>query len=319
MRLVGERSRARLLDRLVKQNGWSSIAIVGVKDDLETKSLLQWCRKLELTVVWRVTPGAGRHELQRQGFARDRMVKWAGVYKRLTLLQMPSAEAVEQLAGQQFDAVALWGLTPAQLAGEGAKWAGLVRTGGMLVGMDHRVAECRRVLNAAVPKWRVHRDGVWMVDVHRSKVASDGVEDHAPDHAADIRDNELAVGVESLPPADDFGSVEQPTQSGIEAAEVVERDVTLSGVLSGVHEVDRFGDSEAVAGRDLALQRRDVTHDPINSGSDANETVHATAPAAGAERAGNVAQPAPKRRGRPPGTRNKAPGVATARGRKATA
>ena len=279
MRLVGERSRARLLDRLVKQNGWRSIAIVGVKDDLETKSLLQWCRKLELTVVWRVTPGAGRHELQRQGFARDRMVKWTAVYKRLTLLQMPSAEAVEQLAGQQFDAVALWGLTPAQLAGEGAKWAGLVRTGGMLVGMDHRVAECRRVLNAAVPKWRVHRDGVWMVDVRRATplVEQESVDVGGRDHVEEAAGPIGLVG---------------PNDTAI----VVNGDLPLSS------------DEE-----DL------VTRDPVDSGSDANETVHAMAPAAGAERAGNVAQPAPKRRGRPPGTRNKAPGVATARGRKATA
>lgn len=266
MRLVGERSRARLLDRLVKQNGWRSIAIVGVKDDLETKSLLQWCRKLELTVVWRVTPGAGRHELQRQGFARDRMVKWAGVYKRLTLLQMPSAEAVEQLAEQQFDAVALWGLTPAQLAGEGAKWAGLVRTGGMLVGMDHRVAECRRVLNAAVPKWRVHRDGVWMVDVKRH-----GGANQAPGVVDD--------GAEDLSGGEDSDS----------ALAVGELDVDV---------VPKVFEGEL------------LTHDPVDSGSDANETVHAMAPAAGAEGAENVPQPAPKRRGRPPGARSKAAGVA---------
>lgn len=230
---LGDRSRLRLLDSIIKRYGWRTLALVGVHDDGEVRGLLQWCRHLKVTAIWQ-PKAAHLSERQRQMHARDRMRKWAESYGRLTLVEQPQHEAVEALAGRSFDAVALWGLTPGQLAATGASWAALVRDGGALVGRDHRTAEVRRILNAAVPKWRSLRDGVWLVDVKRvHEVPEDGSGDGLPD--------------------DEF----------------VGRDVDDAGV---------------------------VTHDPVDSGSGADDAVHAE----------NVAQPAPKRRGgRPKGSRNK--------------
>lgn len=170
---VGDRSRVRLLDKLVKQGGWRSLCVVGVKDDLEAKSLGQWCRNLDLTVVWEQRDAKTRHERARQGRACDRMRKWAGIRKGLTLIEMDCDDAPAHLAGQQFDAVALWGLSPAQLAEDGAKWAALVRDGGALVGTGSRSPDVRGVLHAAVDKWRQLRDGVWLVDVKRTAPAEE--------------------------------------------------------------------------------------------------------------------------------------------------
>lgn len=172
---LGDRSRLRLLDVLIKKYGWHTMAMVGVHDDGEVRGLLQWCRHLKVTAVWQ-PKAAHLSERQRQMHARDRMRKWAESYGRLTLVEQPQHEAVETLAGRSFDAVALWGLTPGQLAATGASWAALVRDGGALVGRDHRTAEVRRVLNAAVPKWRSLRDGVWLVEVKRSGALLPGVE-----------------------------------------------------------------------------------------------------------------------------------------------
>ena len=265
MRIVGDRSRARLLDRLIKdkKNRWASLVVVGVKDDLEAKSLLQWCRNLAVTVVWRTEPNASRQQAQRQAFARDRMRKWGVTYKRFTLIESSTADAAKALKGQQFDAVALWGLTPAQLASEGADWAALVVDGGMLVGLDHRLVECRRVLNVAVPKWRTFRDGVWVVDVRRQGHAEAAAED----------------GGENI------GAKETAAEQAVESSDA-----------NGGAVLDDAADGAVTI-------KADVTHDPASSASDA-----ATLP-----------QPAPKRRGRPPGSKSKVPGVAAARGRKATA
>lgn len=176
---AGDRSRVRLLDKLAKQNGWRSLCVVGVKDDLEAKSLISWSNRLNVTIVWEQRDVRTRQERGRQQRACARMRRWEETTKRLSLVEMSCADAADHLEGEQFDAVALWGLSPAQLAADGAKWAALVRDGGALVGTGSRSPDVRGVLTAAVDKWRQLRDGVWLVDVKRTVVepaAQAGVE-----------------------------------------------------------------------------------------------------------------------------------------------
>ena len=314
MRIIGDRSRTRLLDRLIKdkKNRWASLVVVGVKDDLEAKSLLQWCRNLALTVVWRVAPGAGRQEKQRQEFARDRMRKWAAIYKRFTLVEAATADAPEMLDGQQFDAVALWGLTPAQLAAEGPAWAGLVRDGGALVGLDHRVVDCRRVLNAAVPEWSALRDGVWSVKVKRSQPSAGGSDDGVNGAVEQSIGQGLGDRVNSHDPVDSRPDADAESRRNLRD------DLALPPVRPVLSLADEHAplqaDHDAAVG--LILDANGDGHhvgvaivDDHAVGVGGDSGLHAD----------DIAQPAPKRRGRPPGSKNRAPGVAVARGRKATA
>lgn len=340
MRIIGDRSRARLLDRLIKdkKNRWASLVVVGVKDDLEAKSLLQWCRNLALTVVWRAAPGASRQEKQRQEFARDRMRKWAAIYKRFTLVEAATADAPELLDGQQFDAVALWGLTPAQLAAEGPAWAGLVRDGGALVGMDHRVVDCRRVLNAAVPEWSALRDGVWSVKVRRSSApVVDESLDGALVEVGGVKRGEVETlshdPVDSRSDADDVAlrpsrDAELADDSESDATLGVEAEEPINPALDGGSVVGHaIGDGAEVAGPDgdyvtVADQIRLSQSVPVNGPSEngasiADESLPALTVGGSELHADTIAHPAPKRRGRPPGSKNRAPGVAAARGRKA--
>jgi hypothetical protein len=270
---IGDRSRVRLLDKLAKQNGWRSLCIVGVKDDLEAKSLIQWCRQLDVTIVWEQRGGT-RQERQRQQMGRDRMRKWTAVYKRLSLVEMSSAEAAEHLADRQFDAVALWGLSPAQLAADGAAWAALVRDGGSLVGTGHRLPEVRGILNAAVDKWRQLRDGVWLVDVRRTA--------EEPPVSSDSDGEELLADAPNGATA-----VERPTEEEPEPL-VIPGLVTIKfGRKRGV-EHPAHGDIEV---REVSKADAAGAHDSATS--------DVAAPA-------TLAQPAPKRRGgRPKGSRNK--------------
>ncbi len=283
---AGDRSRVRLLDKLAKQNGWRSLCVVGVKDDLEAKSLISWSNRLNVTIVWEQRDVRTRQERGRQQRACARMRRWEETTKRLSLVEMSCADAADHLEGEQFDAVALWGLSPAQLAADGAKWAALVRDGGSLVGTGHRLPEVRGILNAAVPKWRQLRDGVWLVEVKRTV---------QPDAAKADGDDAGAGGTDSG--AEVPGS---PVQGALGSGTVVGDAVAESA------EVFEAEEAAAAAGQTPG----DVLPDVLGAGvADAPDPALAVS---GSElHADTIAQPAPKRRGgRPKGSRNK-PKVAT--------
>lgn len=304
---IGDRSRVRLLDKLAKQQGWRSLCIVGVKDDLEAKSMIQWCRNLAVTVVWQQRRDGTRQERQRQQMARDRMRKWTAVYKRLSLVEMSPADAAEELADRQYDAVALWGLSPAQLATDGAKWAALVRDGGSLVGTGHRLPEVRGILNAAVPKWRQLRDGVWLVEVKRTAAHAEKFLalsfDDSDGHSADgVNFDVDAVGGAHDPVDSELDSVGQ--ESG-EAPGVLDEDPALGANDEHASEVGDANDLPEI-GRQSNVRRRAAPRNALSTESAAGEADPALAVGGSELHGDTIAPPAPKRRGgRPKGSRNK--------------
>lgn len=303
---IGDRSRVRLLDKLAKQHGWRSLCIVGVKDDLEAKSMIQWCRNLAVTVVWQQRRDGTRQERQRQQMARDRMRKWTAVYKRLSLVEMSPADAAEELADRQYDAVALWGLSPAELAFTGAQWAALVRDGGSLVGTGHRLPEVRGILNAAVPKWRQLRDGVWLVEVKRTAA-------HAEKFLAlsfDDSDGHSADGVNF--DVDAVGGAHDPVDSELGDVDEAGAAPVTSPRDRGRADVERVAVSEDAGDEPVGVEggsAADLVDDILADGNAPSipDQPDATLAIGGSELHGDtIAPPAPKRRGgRPKGSRNK--------------
>jgi hypothetical protein len=175
--LTTVRQRIKLLDATVKRFGWRSLALVGISSDEEVKALLQWCKALNLTAVWDPTPTSDPATRTRRIHMLHRMREWSRVYPRLTIIEAPR-DAAAEMVDREFDAVALWNVPVEQLGREGGLWAGRVRDGGCLLGLDHRSPYVRRVLDAAVPKWEVLRDGVWLVKVKRSVAAVDPPVEH---------------------------------------------------------------------------------------------------------------------------------------------
>lgn len=311
---VGDRSRVRLLDKLAKQHGWRSLCIVGVKDDLEAKSMIQWCRQLDVTVIWEQRGGGTRQERQRQQMARDRMRKWTAVYKRLSLVEMSPADAAEELADRQYDAVALWGLSPAQLAADGAKWAALVRDGGSLVGTGHRLPKVRGILNAAVPKWRQLRDGVWLVEVRRvfHEVATDEIDsgdtvnlvhpgEESGEAAAQLDELDVEVDVTHDPAASELGDVDEAGAAPVTSP----RDRGRADVERVAVSEDAGDEPVGVEGGSAADLVDDILADG-NAPSIPDQPDPALAVSGSELHADTIAPPAPKRRGgRPKGSRNK--------------
>lgn len=326
------RRRLLLLDHLVKRNALRSIVVAGVDTDEECKGLLQWSKQAQFVLVWTPGPVRGPSDRIRQQHALGRMRAWQASYQRFEVIEASTAEAVKQLDGRQFDCVALWGLSPAQLAAEGPSWAMRVKDGGLLVGVDHRQIEVRRILNAAVPQWDTLRDGVWCVRVKRSapteEVSGAGVAEADSHAAADEPDVDL-VGGQAHDPVDSRSDADDAVQG---RAPVGGAEDELSRRAAIEHVEDKgisLGEGELgdplVGVTDIGIGSRDLAQrSAVNSNGE--QPVRASAspepaapPAVGGSElhADTIAQPAPKRRGRPPGSKNRAPGVAAARGRKA--
>ena len=209
------RRRLLLLDHLVKRNALRSLVVAGVGTDEECKGLLQWNKHLRFVLVWAPPPVRQPSDRVRNANALQRMRAWERSYGRFDVLEMPTAKAVETLADREFDCVALWSLTPQQLAAEGPLWAARVKDGGLLVGVDYREVAVRQILNAAVPRYDRLRDGVWCVRVRRTSQSEDvgdpvsdahGLEDGGqlgaagPDQVIAVEDG-ITAGGELVPDA----------------------------------------------------------------------------------------------------------------------
>jgi len=308
-----------------------------VHDDGEVRGLLQFCKQIKVTAVWSPKSDVTPQERQRQFACRDRMLKWVGVYDRLRLVQAPGAEAAAMLKGEQFDAVAMWNHKASQLATEGPLWAAMVRDGGALLGLDHRDINTRRVLNNAVPKWRTLRDGVWLVDVKRNAadapagaepVASEpiGVEGNVSVDGRDAvrrKASESQVSDDAELPQDggDIDTLASRLVEGVEdgLVQVVAHDPVDSGSVEddAVHVAAPVVEAE---GSELdGVRMAPIAHDAVHAGSAPSR---GSKPKAGRSEeepltvgdselhADNVTPLAPKRRGRPPGSKNKARAVA---------
>lgn len=302
--LTTTRQRIKLLDATVKRFGWRSMALVGVSTDQEVQALLQWCKALQLTAVWDPVPTSDPATRIRRGHMLDRMRTWAKVYPRLTVVEAPTEAAVEIVAGE-FDAVVLWNVPVERLGREGALWAARVRDGGCLLGLDHRSPYVRRVLDAAVPKWEVLRDGVWLVKVRRTaqpNVAAPDADDAHGDSAPVAPDGPIG------PRADGESVTHAPVDS--ELSDNISEPPKSTRRRPVKRE--RRGPSAAVADEAVGLEELDAGRaavadaEPDGSVS-ITEDAGTTLAVGGSElHADTVAQPAPKRRGgRPRGSKNK--------------
>jgi hypothetical protein len=155
------------IEAITKRHNWSSLAIVGISDAEVLQRMLFACTRLALTVVATWPEKSNRPgERIKQVERANRVRKLARSYaSRVTLLECTAGEAAHKLCGQEFDGAALFDV--ADLESDGGAWAALVRSGGMLLGTDHRDIETRAVLNAVAPGWERLDDGLWCVRVKR--------------------------------------------------------------------------------------------------------------------------------------------------------
>jgi hypothetical protein len=165
---LSERRRLVMIDWLAKKHKWRNIAIVGVSDAKATQFLLDHARAIKrLVTVVRWKDGLRPAEAGQQRVARKLLERFDVVKPNFTLIERADAGPGEAKEHAPFDAVLLLGIEPHELAEAGLEWAPQVRDGGWLVGVDHREAAVRSILDAAGPEWQGMIEGVWGVRVNR--------------------------------------------------------------------------------------------------------------------------------------------------------
>jgi hypothetical protein len=188
------RPQANQIEAITKRNTWSSLAIVGVADSEVMQRMLFACTRLALTVVatWPAQSTQPTERIKQKSRA-DKVRQLARSYaSRVTLLECDADTAAGKLAGQEFDGAVLFDAP--DLEHDGGAWAALVRSGGMLLGTDHRDMATRATLNAVAPGWERLDDGLWCVRVKRAV--------HDEVRADDVGDAAIApVGADVLEPA----------------------------------------------------------------------------------------------------------------------
>jgi hypothetical protein len=299
------RPQANQIEAITKRNSWASLAIVGVADSEVMQRMLFACTRLALTVVatWPAQSTQPTERIKQKSRA-DKVRQLARSYaSRVTLLECDADTAAGKLAGQEFDGAVLF--DAAELEHVGGAWAALVRSGGMLLGTDHRDIETRAVLNAVAPGWERLDDGLWCVRVKRSAIADsaepvehveeDVIDELAAFEAQPVAPDELPIAainavhdpIHSGPALNDDAVHEiAPVVAGAEGLDADEAD-SLAGhahVPKGASEdrdEPRVGRTKVNVNRPRAVASK-LAPPPEISGSD----VHA-------------ATIAPKRRGRP--------------------
>lgn len=166
------RSHPSQIEALAKRGMWASVALVGISDpDVFRRLLTTLHGRTQITVIATWPPKSDQPSERMKQVARAEMVrKLARAYAvRVTLLECGPIEGAERMAGQMFDGAVLFD-TLEDLAEAGGAWADRVRSGGMLLGTDHRDLETRAALNAVAPGWERFDDGLWCVRVKREAV-----------------------------------------------------------------------------------------------------------------------------------------------------
>lgn len=175
---------ASQIEAWAKRGMWSTVALVGVTDaDVFRRLLTTLHGKTVITVIATWPRKSDQPSERIKQVARAEMVrKLARAYSnRVVLLECGPLEAADRLAGQMFDGAVLFA-TDEDLAEAGGAWAGMVASGGMLLGTDWRDLDTRAVLNAVAPSWERFDDGLWCVRVKRQQavdLAHDGLEEDA--------------------------------------------------------------------------------------------------------------------------------------------
>jgi hypothetical protein len=206
------RPQANQIEALTKRNNWASLAIVGVSDADVLQRMLFACTRLAITVVatWpakSTQPGERIKQTTRADKVRHLSRSYAS---RVTLLECTAGEAAHKLAGQEFDGAVLFDAP--DLERDGGAWALLVRSGGMLLGTDHRDIATRAVLNAVAPGWERLDDGLWCVRVKRAEISGVAGDDSAVDDSP--ADAPVGLALAELAPAVASANVHDPVNSG---------------------------------------------------------------------------------------------------------
>ena len=153
------------------------ILIVGVRDAHVVKMFLSRHFLLRsLDVIASFDPPETLHPRERlqQHAASEHLQRlaraYAGKFRRLIMAD-PLAGVGQLSEGADYDLIIVGDAVDAdKLAAVGAALVPLVRTGGYLVGRDHRVPAVRGILDSAVgrERWRAWpREGIWTVQVTR--------------------------------------------------------------------------------------------------------------------------------------------------------
>lgn len=166
---ASERSRLHFVEAQAKRYKWRSVALVGVNDTALARQFLAHFPRCKVLVVpiWREDLRPGPAGAQRNYQRNLRL--WTKAYSGRFECEPGGAMKFAGSTERQFDGVVLWtGIAPELLAVIGGAWVPRVVDGGWLLGVDHRLALVRGVLNQVAPGWVQYREGIWGVRVRRS-------------------------------------------------------------------------------------------------------------------------------------------------------
>lgn len=240
---ASERSRLHFVEAQAKRYKWRSVALIGVNDTGLARQFLAHFPRCKVLVVpiWREDLRPGPAGAQRN-FQRNLRL-WTKAYGGRFECEQGPPMKVAELTERQFDGVVLWtGIAPELLAVIGGAWVPRVVDGGWLLGVDHRLALVRSVLNQVAPGWVQYREGIWGVRVRRSGEAADHlavVGDlniaemiHGDDPAADAED-ETPLPVDGL--LDAIPVAHDPVDSGSDVDDAVQ----VTAPSGGAEETER--------------------------------------------------------------------------------
>lgn len=168
--------RFEVLERLVKQNGWTVGAEIGLFKGTTFFHLLKTCPGLTLIGVdsWHAESEPHSKDMnvgrstwhspaEMAELALGVMMK-AKLYPQATVYHCDSVEAADRVDDGTLDFVFI----DADHSTEGVlrdveAWAPKVKATGWIVGHDEQWPSVRRALKALFPTWTVHGDNVWSV------------------------------------------------------------------------------------------------------------------------------------------------------------
>jgi predicted O-methyltransferase YrrM len=169
-----KKRRFEVLADMVKKNGWTRGAEIGLFKGATFFHLLDHCPDLTLIGVdsWAsseqphakdINAGLSTwHSPEEMEVLSDRVITKAQAYQQATVYHCTSLEAAGKVEDGSLDFV----FVDADHSTEGVlsdvrAWAPKVRQGGWIVGHDEQWPSVRRALQELFPKWTVHGDNVW--------------------------------------------------------------------------------------------------------------------------------------------------------------
>jgi hypothetical protein len=169
-----KKRRFEVLADLIKQNGWTKGAEVGVFKGATFFHLLDNCPNLYLIGVdnWYANPvphtknttlglSSWKSPEQMEVYAKDVMDR-AEANARATIWRMDSVEAADKVEDGSLDFIFLDAEhTTEAVLSDAAAWTPKVREGGWILGHDEQWESVKRALRQLFPKWTSYSDNVW--------------------------------------------------------------------------------------------------------------------------------------------------------------